>query len=185
MDDFACCFLPVIILIVIVVVSYPIAKEQEKQKKHAQKLFDEMSDIFSKVRKNGVTKSDNDRFFDLSDEFLSITSKSTTLQCQFSKSIEEIDKMSNQLSLLRAAGSPSASLGEEIDKLAALRQNGMISDLEFKAFSEQFKLSTGEKASGIIDAISKLSEQRKQGAMGEGNYHAALWSLLDKLDRKT
>ncbi len=98
---------------------------------------------------------------------------------------KEVDDMCKEVSMLLATRTPTASLGEEIDKLAALRQNGMISDHEFEAFAERFKLSTGEKTSGIIDAISKLSEQRKQGAMGEGNYHAALWSLLDKLDRKT
>ena len=61
----------------------------------------------------------------------------------------------------------------------------MISEHEFEAFSERFKVSTGEKARSIIRAISDLHMQYNNGAMSEGNYHAGLWSLLDKLDRKT
>ena len=72
-------------------------------------------------------------------------------------------------------GRTSIPISAEIEKLAALRVQGMISDLEFQAFSERFKVSTGEKASSIIKAISELYEQLKQGAMTEGNYQAALW----------
>jgi hypothetical protein len=77
-----------------------------------------------------------------------------------------------------------SSLAAEIEKIAILRKNGIISDSEFQAFSERFKLATGEKASSVIKAISELYEQHRKGAISEGNYHAALWSLLDKLDRK-
>ena len=56
---------------------------------------------------------------------------------------------------------------------------------KFQAFSERFKLPTGKKASGIIKAISELYEQHEKGAMTQGNFNDALWSLLDKLDRKT
>jgi len=73
---------------------------------------------------------------------------------------------------------------DEINQLAILCQAGLISDSEFKILSEGPGLSTGEKAQSIIKAISELSEQYKQKAMSESNYHAALWSLLDKLDRK-
>ena len=79
----------------------------------------------------------------------------------------------------------SISESDEIQKLALLRSEGMISDHEFQAFSERFTLATGEKAKSVIDAISGLYDQHKRGAMSEGNYHAALWTLMDKLDRKT
>ena len=76
-------------------------------------------------------------------------------------------------------------IGGGIKDLAMLRSKGMISEHEFEAFSERFKVSTGEKARSIIRAISDLHMQYNNGAMSEGNYHAGLWSLLDKLDRKT
>jgi len=94
----------------------------------------------------------------------------------------KIHQMSSVLSTHRA--SLSIPVSQEIEKLAKLRKQGMISDHEFEAFSERFGVTTGEKAGGIIKAISDLYKQYKNGAMTEGNYHAALWSLLDKLDRK-
>jgi len=81
--------------------------------------------------------------------------------------------------------SRKASPSEEIAHLARLRNEGAISQHEFDAFAERFKVSTGEKARDIIRAISELHGQYKEGAMREGNYHASLWSLMDKLDRKT
>lgn len=75
------------------------------------------------------------------------------------------------------------SVSDEIAKLAELREDGMITESEFDAFTEQFELSTGEKAREIVDAIFELHDEYEQGAMSEGNYHSALWSLMDKIDR--
>ncbi len=72
-----------------------------------------------------------------------------------------------------------------VRQLAELRGEGLLSEDEFKAFYDRFGKSTGEKAQEIILAIEKLHKQYRSGAMTEGNYHSALWSLLDKLDRKT
>ena len=79
----------------------------------------------------------------------------------------------------------TTSASKEIERLAELRCKGIISDHEFQAFSERFKVTTGEKSEAIVQAIGKLFAQYEHGAMSEGNYHAGLWSLLDKLDRKT
>lgn len=78
----------------------------------------------------------------------------------------------------------TVSVGDEIEKLAGLRTNGVISEEEFNAFAERFKVATGEKVKGIVDAISTLSEEHKAGAMTEGNYNSAVWSLLDKMERE-
>ncbi len=80
--------------------------------------------------------------------------------------------------------SNSVSVADEISQLAKLRDEGKISSEEFKAFSERFKVSTGKKASQIINAIGQLHDQHKEGAISEGNYKASLWTLMDKLDRK-
>lgn len=150
-------------------------------------LLDEMRSIFSKARRGHIAKPESDKFFDYADEAIEIMSKPPFVynNNEIPDWKDEVDKMSNQIGLIIAASSPKVSMGEELDKLATLREDGLISDREFKAFSERFRISTGEKASSILKAIAELSEQHKEGAMTEGNYHAALWSLLDKLDRKT
>lgn len=84
---------------------------------------------------------------------------------------------------VHVASQPSSSVSE-IETLARLRNSGMISSHEFDAFSERFRVSSGQKAGEIIDAIGSLYGQYERGAMSEGNYHASLWGLMDKLDRK-
>jgi len=184
-DDFngiCCCALPLMLgLVVLCVWAY----QTDKKKKKLQSLLGEMKGIFANARKGEITKSASDKFFDCADKALTVIPARPAKNSKMALMKEEIEKMSNQISMILAVRTPTASLGDEIDKLAALRQKGMISDLEFQAFSERFKLSTGEKASGIIKAISELYEQHHKGAMSEGNFHAALWAMLDKLDRKT
>ena len=97
--------------------------------------------------------------------------------------IEEIEKM--ELFVLARCADDRLSVGDELQKLVNLRTSGAISQKEFDAFSERFKLSTGEKAQNIVDAISALYAQYSAGAMAKGNYDDALWSLLDKMERKT
>lgn len=180
---------PIIIFViaVVLIVCLRVHKTNVGKKwKELGNLFGKMENIFKNARKGKINRINVDRFFDYADR-----ASDMMLNEPFLNDMDDIprlknklEKMSNQITLV-AARSPKVSTGEEIDKLAALRKQGLISDMEFKAFSERFSLSTGDKASSIIKAISSLSEQRKQGAMMEGNYHAALWSLLDKLDRKT
>lgn len=163
-------------------------KEKEYRKDRINTLYKQMKDIYANARKGDITRPIADEFFTCADEALAIIPKIPFGVVGRDESIKkEIEKMSNQITLilgLRGTSTHVASLGEEIEKLATLRNQGKISDHEFQAFSERFKLSTGEKASGVIKAISDLYEQHQKGAILEGNYHAALWSLLDKLDRK-
>lgn len=95
----------------------------------------------------------------------------------------EITRMAIQVTAKTSIQPTSVAL--EIEKLAALREQATISGQEFDAFAERFRLSTGERARSIVAAISDLHEQFRNGAMTEGNYRSTLWSLLDKLDRKT
>lgn len=163
-------------------------KEKEYLKDRINTLYKRMKDIYASARKGDITRPIADEFFSCADEALAIIPKTSFGVIGRSESKKmEIEKMSNQITMilgLRGTSTHVASLGEEIEKLATLRNQGKISDHEFQAFSERFKLATGEKASGVIKAISELYEQHKKGAILEGNYHAALWSLLDKLDRK-
>lgn len=159
--------------------------------KNMQKLIIEMRSIYAIARKGKISKSSADKFFNLADKaILMMSSKEEkeivgTERTTVGSLRNEIQNMSNQISLILTLRTPTASVGEEIDTLANLRKKGMISDMEFQEFSERFKLTTGEKASDIIKSISELYGQHQKGAMSKGNFHAALWSLLDKLDRKT
>jgi GNAT superfamily N-acetyltransferase len=58
-----------------------------------------------------------------------------------------------------------------------------MSDNEFKAFSARFKVLPTEKARATVEKIGELLLEFRDGAMTPASYHAALWSLLDKLDR--
>ncbi|MHC4132456.1 MAG: hypothetical protein ACYSSP_10740 [Planctomycetota bacterium] len=144
-----------------------------------------MRGIYKKARKGEITKSDGDRFFSCFDEAVVMLPKKPQRNTPEAEKKSEINKMSRQVSFVLTMQAPTSSVGEDVSILAELRQKDMISDLEFQVFSERFKMSTGEKASDIIRAISELYEQRQKGALSVGNFHAALWSLLDKLDRKT
>lgn len=163
-------------------------KENDYLKSRINTLYKQMKDIYANARKGDITRPVADKFFSCADEALAIIPKIPLGVMEGDDSIKmEIEKMSNQITMilgLRGTSTHVASLGEEIEKLATLRNQGKISDHEFQAFSERFKLATGEKASSVIKAISELYEQHQKGAILEGNYHAALWSLLDKLDRK-
>ena len=74
---------------------------------------------------------------------------------------------------------------QTIRELARMRSDAIISPEEFQAFTERFRRSSGVKAQEIIDAIGKLHQQKKAGAMSEGNYKASLWTLMDRLDSDT
>jgi predicted Zn finger-like uncharacterized protein len=171
---------------VVMAVRKSMKAEDEKAKVVA--LFIQMKDIYANARKGDITRTIADNFFSCADEALARIPKTPALGWNVQElMMAEIEKMSNQITMLlglQATTTHVASLGDEIEKLATLRKQGVISDHEFQAFSERFKLATGEKASSVIKAISELYEQHQKGAILEGNYHAALWSLLDKLDRK-
>ncbi len=87
--------------------------------------------------------------------------------------------------LVASAVEVSESESDMIKELARLRGEGQISAEEFEAFTERFRVSTGAKAREIIAAIEQLHAQRRAGAMTEGNYHASLWTLMDRLDTET
>jgi hypothetical protein len=182
-----CCFVPLIIFVIIAICAIYGSSKNTKKEASVKSLLDGMKSTYAKARLGEITKAEAELFFARSDKALSILSEDKSLKD--SESIKaDIEKMSNQITMLlglKTTGNRAVLLGEEVEKLANLRKQGVISDHEFQAFSERFKLSTGEKASGVIRAISELYEQHQNGAISEGNYHGALWSLLDKLDRKT
>ena len=174
--DLVCCAMPLVLVLFVCIAGHLQRKQQAR--------MDELRSIFAEARKGHITDVEADRFFDCADKAKATLKGSCRTEEQQLEDKEEIDRMSSQITMILATRAPAVSMGEDIDTLARLRQQGMISDHEFQAFSERFKLSSGDKASGIVKAISELHEKHKQGAMSEGNYHAALWSLLDKLDRK-
>ncbi len=163
--------------------------KEEDRKVKIESLFKQMKNIYANARKGDITRPIADKFFGCADKALAMIPTIPAKGWDEQELIKaEIEKMSNQITLLlgmHAANTHVASLAEEVEKLATLRKQSIISDSEFQAFSERFKLSTGEKASSVIKSISELYDQHRKGAILEGNYHAALWSLLDKLDRKT
>ena len=182
--------------IVVILIGFAICYAQfqgymkaEDRKAKFEALFKQMKDIYANARKGDITRPIADKFFSCADEALAMIPTTPVKGWDEQELMKvEIEKMSNQITMLlglHATSTRVVSLGEEIEKLATLRKQGVISDSEFQAFSERFKLATGEKASSVIKAISELYEQHQKGAILEGNYHAALWSLLDKLDRKT
>ena len=103
--------------------------------------------------------------------------------CKGAGSREVIDKMKDEI-MFRTAAGEMLPASTELERLAELRRKGFISDDEFKAFSERFTVSAGEKALKIIEAIHSLHDEHNHGSLSLGNYHAAVWSLLDKMDRK-
>ena len=98
---------------------------------------------------------------------------------------EITDAIFSQKREFHGRGKSDTSVSSEIQNLAELREEGKITEAEFDAFTEQFQLSSGEKAKEIVQAISELHDEYESGAMTEGNYHSALWSLMDKIDRDT
>lgn len=76
------------------------------------------------------------------------------------------------------------SASQQVERLASLRKEGVISTEEFQAFSKRFQSASEVTAGEYVATIRDLYSQFQRGAMSEGNYRAGLWSLLDKLDRK-
>jgi hypothetical protein len=151
-----------------------------------QKLFSRLSVVYEAAKAGTIDKASVDAFADYVDKSFSIINSRTQFRWgPLSRDVAELRDQIQQASLYVAtrSGHPIA-VGAEIEKLASLRQQGMISAHEFDAFSDRFRVSTGQKARDIIMAISQLHEEHQRGALSEGNYHAALWGLLDKLDRR-
>lgn len=84
---------------------------------------------------------------------------------------------------LTATAVASESVGKHIQELSRLRSSGDITEEEFVAFSERFKMTSGERAKLMVDSIKNLNQQYKEGFMEHGNYHETLWTLMDRLDR--
>ena len=160
------------------------ATKQVKKEEKVKKLLDEMMDIYANARKGEITKVEGDQFFDCVDEAFQIISSEAEPSKELKSMKREIWQMSRQISFALTLRTSGTSEGEDVDRLAVLRQKGIISETEFQAFSERYKIPTGKKAIGLIKAISELNEQYQKGAMTQGNFNEAMWSLLDKLDRK-
>ena len=93
----------------------------------------------------------------------------------------EIVAMSASVSL--EGGNPAPAPRTEIEQLAEMNRQGVISDPQFQAFSQRFTVMTAEKARGVLETIAELRLQCQKGAMAQAAYHAAVWDLLDRLDR--
>jgi hypothetical protein len=86
------------------------------------------------------------------------------------------------LASMQTGGSKN-HIADSITQLSQLRAAGLISDSEFSNFTDKFKRSPGTKAREVLTAIEQLHAQYKAGALQTGNYHAALWTLMDRLER--
>lgn len=181
----------IIAIPVVLIMNY---NEKEKLKNDAQMIKKEITVIENKFR---MAKYQHEKDI-LFNEFYEIVERSDSIieklrkytYYKYKDMLVLADNLESYIPLAKIninvmSQKSSISESDEIQKLALLRSEGMISDHEFQAFSERFTLATGEKAKSVIDAISGLYDQHKRGAMSEGNYHAALWGLMDKLDRKT
>ena len=181
----------IIAIPVVLIMNY---NEKEKLKNDAQMIKKEITVIENKFR---MAKYQHEKDI-LFNEFYEIVERSDSIieklrkytYYKYKDMLVLADNLESYIPLAKIninvmSQKSSISESDEIQKLALLRSEGMISDHEFQAFSERFTLATGEKAKSVIDAISGLYDQHKRGAMSEGNYHAALWTLMDKLDRKT
>ena len=177
-----------LVIVVTMILAFPSLYKKLKQSRDATLLFYEMEDIYQDVQNSSIDASELKRFSELADKCLSIINSREDRE--WGNGFSKMFRMRNKIHQMSAVVSAhyarlAVPVSQEIQKLAELRRQGMISDHEFQSFSENFKVSTGEKARGIIRAISDLNVQYQKGAMSEGNYHSALWSLLDRLDRKT
>ena len=196
--------LMVVILVVAIKCIFEIKGEKQRDIKRLMQILDKMGEIYKLAKTQQIEHRQADRFTVLMDDCLSILNKRTDeewgdedlwIASLYDESCKETyhqcvmpvkmvrNKVKQMASLVHMRASPPIPAGDEIQKLAFLREQGMISEDEFRAFSERFKLSKAEKVIGFIQAIKDLHSQYRGGAMTEGNYHAALWSLLDKLDR--
>ena len=168
-----------------------VLRDRMSKVRRVRDLFRQICEIHEQSQVVHISRDQVDEFSRLADECLSLINseddKSWNETFPRQPDIPNMRNRIQQMSLLvlSRATAHAVPVSEEIERLALLRQQGMISDHEFQAFSERFKVSTGEKARSIIKAISDLHAQYARGAVSEGNYHAGLWSLLDKLDRKT
>lgn len=93
----------------------------------------------------------------------------------------DIESMSDSPSPDDSTSTPAPS--KEIGQLADLQKQGLISDSEFQAFSEKFRILAAEKACGALETMAGLQLKCREGAMTEADFHAALRDLLDKLIR--
>ena len=129
-----CCFSLLIVAFVVFFLFYCwvnlLAKQQEKEEK-VKKLLDEMRDIYANVRKGEITKAEGDHFFDCVDEALPVI-KSEPDSSNMKAMKREIEKMSRQVSFVLALQKSGTSMGDELDTLAMLRQQGIISEKEFQ-----------------------------------------------------
>lgn len=82
---------------------------------------------------------------------------------------------------LAATDSGRDSLSREVERLAVLKAKGLISEREFRSFTEAFKISTAERAIGVLKATEVLSKQYRKKAINESTYRDSLWRLLEKL----
>ena len=193
MDDYLLPIDPIILIFgFILVLGLLLAKlTQQKENKRFESLPKKVKSLgamYGKIKTGGCSQSIVNDFYALERKIRSMVESSRDHEVR--SFIKELDKMlmvENNFSAnlnRESSQSNSVSVADEISQLAKLRDEGKISSEEFKAFSERFKVSTGKKASQIINAIGQLHDQHKEGAISEGNYKASLWTLMDKLDRK-
>jgi hypothetical protein len=94
---------------------------------------------------------------------------------------KEIAEMS--ASAADSVGHPSPATTPVIGQLEELREQGVLFDGEFQAFSEKLKVLAAEKACGVLETIAGFQLQCRQGTMTGVGFHVALRELLERLDR--
>ncbi len=121
--------------------------------------------------------------------YLAIINEGKVTRCDYTLEVKKgIEDDMRVYELARAHASMQHSMvndgqSRQLSDLARLRSEGMISQDEFAAFTARFTKSGALKALEVIHAIEALHRQKTAGAMSEGNYHASLWSLMDRIDR--
>lgn len=126
------------------------------------------------------------RFQQLRDECVSLVNSRP--QSEWGANAGYLAKLKKEIAEMAVAASgngagPEPAPSEEIEKLRELMRKGLLMDNEFQALSERFKVMAVERARGVLDAIEKLAFQVRQEVMTKADYHAAIWKLVEKVDR--
>jgi len=146
--------------------------------------FTRLKSVYAALRESPADAVARERFSKLQNECLSLLNSRPDSDWgansgYAAKLKGEIVAMSDSVSSEGGGPAPSG----QIAKLADLMRQGLLSDPQFRAFSERFKVMTAAKACDVLETMAGLRLQCEQGVMTRADYHAAVWSLLEKLDR--
>jgi hypothetical protein len=95
---------------------------------------------------------------------------------------KEVADLSASVPDVDAAPEPAES--PQAAQLEELKQQGVMSELEFRMVSDKLKTVASEKACAVLEAIAGFHLQCRQGTLTQADFHAALRGLLERLDQK-